>query len=118
MRKPSPKRTSKRAKSLYWEQLWRSRNRGGKSSCAMRRQWLTGILLQRGPWTVAQLAEWLGVSKATSQRDLFILADLFDMREDVDPVHSQRVCYRMIGTFKPTIGAFPMRELKRSKRSG
>ena len=116
MRKPSSKRTSQRAKSLYWERLWRSGR--DKGSRALRRQWLTGILLQRGLWTVAQIAKTLGVSKATCQRDLYLLADLFNVREVIDPRHSQRTHYQMIGTFKPTIGAFPMRELKRSKRSG
>lgn len=111
--KRKTKQQAPRERSLYWERLWRHRNRGGKSSCAMRRQWLTGILLQRGPWTVAQLAEWLGVSKATSQRDLYVLADLFDIHETIDPRHNQRTCYRLLAAFKPTIGAFPMRELKR-----
>lgn len=114
MKKPSRKRTSQRAKSLYWERLWRSGR--DKTSRALRRQWLTGILLQRGPWTVAQLAEWLGVSKATSQRDLYVLADLFDIHETIDPRHNQRTCYRMLAAFKPTIGAFPTRELRHAKR--
>jgi predicted DNA-binding transcriptional regulator YafY len=64
---------------------------------------------------VAQLAETLGVSKATCQRDLDLLGDLFHVRMEDDPHHSQRARYRMIGTFKPTIGAFPMRSLRLSK---
>ncbi len=103
-----------KARSLYWERLWRTGR--SKASRALRRQWLTGILLQRGPWTVAQLAETLGVSKATSQRDLALLGDLFDIRMTVDPHHLQRSYYRMIVAFKPTIGAFPMRSLNHSKK--
>jgi len=104
---------TKRPRKDHWKRLWRTgRDKAGR---ALRRQWLTGILLQRGYWTVAQLAETLGVSKATAQRDLNMLADLFRVREVIDPRHSQRSCYRMIGAFKPTIGAFPMRDLKRAK---
>ena len=84
-------------------------------SRALRRQWLTGALLQRKLWTIAQLADVLGVSKATCQRDLYLLADLFHVREVIGRRHSQRTHYQMIGTFKPTIGAFPMRTLKRGK---
>jgi hypothetical protein len=105
------RRKEQKNRSLYWKRLWcTGRDKGSR---ALRRQWLTGILLQRGLWTVAQIAETLCVSKATCQRDLYLLADLFHVREVIDPRHSQRTCYQMIGTFKPTIGAFPMRKLKR-----
>ena len=102
------------ATTLYWKRLWRSGS--GSASKALRRQWLTGILLQRGFWTVAQLADTLGVSKATCQRDLGLLGDLFHVRMEQDPLHSQRARYRMIGTFKPTFGAFPMRSLRKLAR--
>lgn len=73
-------------------------------SRALRRQWLTGTLLQRrGFWTVAQIADALGVSKATCQRDLDLLAELFEVRVAKDPHHRQRSRYRMIGSFKPTL---------------
>ena len=107
------RRKEQENRSIYWRRLWRTgRDKGTR---ALRRQWLTGILLQRGLWTVAQLAVTLGVSKATSQRDLNLLADLFHVREVIGRRHSQRAWYQMIGTFKPTIGAFPMRDLKRAK---
>jgi hypothetical protein len=56
------------------------RRRRGKPrtalSVSLRRQWRMGILLRH--WsTAAQLAEALGVSKATAQRDLDLLSDLF-----------------------------------------
>lgn len=74
-------------------------------SRALRRQWLTGALLQRGFWTVAQLADVLGVSKATCQRDLDLLVELFVVRTVSDPHHRQRSCYHMPVAFKPTLGA-------------
>ena len=86
-------------------------------SRALRRQWLTGALLQRKLWTVAQLADVLGVSKATCQRDLDLLAELFVVRTVKDPRHRQRSCYRMDVAFKPTIGAFkPLFKLRRAKK--
>ena len=102
------------ATTLYWKRLWRTGK--GDASKALRRQWLTGILLQRGLWTVAQLADTLGVSKATCQRDLDLLGDLFYVRMEHDPRHSQRARYRMIGSFKPTLGAFPLRKLRGTSR--
>lgn len=107
--------TARAAQIVHWKRLWRVG--AGKGPRALRRQWLTGILLQRGAWTVAQIAETLGVSKATCQRDLDLLADLFDVRVTGDPGHLQRAYYRMVGTFKPTIGAFPFRQLPKVARA-
>ncbi|HSX22571.1 MAG TPA: DeoR family transcriptional regulator [Gaiellaceae bacterium] len=84
----------------------RKKRRGERErlSRALRRQWLTGTLLQRrGSWTVAQLADALGVSKATCQRDLDLLAELFHVRTSKDPDHRQRTRYRMVGSFRPTL---------------
>jgi predicted DNA-binding transcriptional regulator YafY len=60
-----------------------------------------GILLRH--WsTVAQLAIALGVSKATAQRDLDLLSDLFVVSTRVDRrKHNQRRYYRMPGRFVP-----------------
>jgi hypothetical protein len=102
------------ARTSDWKRLWCVRK--GKGPRALRRQWLTGILLQRGSWTVAQIAETLGVSKATCQRDLDLLADLFDVQVTGDLNHRQRAHYRMIGTFKPTISAFPLRMRRQRAR--
>ena len=86
-------------------------------SRALRRQWLTGALLQRKLWTVAQLADVLGVSKMTCQRDLDLLAELFVVRTVKDPRHRQRSCYRMDVAFKPTVGAFkPIQVFLKSRR--
>jgi len=86
-------------------------------SRALRRQWLTGALLQRDFWTVAQLADALGVSKATCQRDLDLLAELFDVRTAEDPHHRQRTRYRMVGAFRPTLAwlMFPPPLIKRRR---
>lgn len=85
------KRTSKRSSAQERERLSR----------ALRRQWQTGLLLQRKLWTVAQLATALGVSKATCQRDLDLLAELFVVQVTRDPSHSQRSRYHMRGMFRP-----------------
>lgn len=82
----------------------KSRRRGkprAPFSLALRRQWRMGILLRR--WrTIAQLAETLDVSKATAQRDLDLLSDLFVVSTRVDRrKHRQRRYYRMPGCFVP-----------------
>lgn len=69
-------------------------------SRALRRQWRAGILLQRRSWSIVTLARALGVSKATCQRDVNLLADLFAVQVTSDPFHRQRSYYRMIGAFK------------------
>ena len=69
-------------------------------SRALRRQWRAGILLQRRSWSITALARTLGVSKATCQRDVDLLADLFAVQVASDPFHRQRSYYRMVGAFK------------------
>jgi predicted DNA-binding transcriptional regulator YafY len=59
------------------------------------------MLLQRKLWSVVDLARALGVSKATCQRDLDLLADLFAVQVTSDPFQRQRSYYRMVGAFKP-----------------
>lgn len=82
-------------------------------SRALRRQWMTGILLQRGSWTVAQLADTLCVSKATCQRDLDLLAGLFIVNIEKDPHHQQRSRYYMPVAFKPNLAFIPPRLKKK-----
>lgn len=88
-----------------------------KTSRTLRRQWLTGILLQRGQWTVVQVADTLGVSKATCQRDLDLLADLFVVDAVKDPRHSQRSYYHMPVAFKPSLKSAKALKLPRGKRA-
>lgn len=64
---------------------------------------------------MAQLADTLDVSKATCQRDLDLLAELFIVRTAKDPHHRQRSCYRMVGTFKPNLTFEPLLKRRRVK---
>lgn len=73
-----------------------------RKHAALYRQWELGLLVQQRFWEVAELATVLRVSKATVQRDLEILADLFAFYPvQVDPQHRQRLRYRMRKGFQP-----------------
>ncbi len=52
-------------------------------------------LLHEDWWSVLELAEELGVSKATVQRDIGELREVVEVRESESPDHSQMRLYRI-----------------------
>lgn len=59
------------------------------------RRWTMLQLLHDDWWTVLELAEELGVSKATIQRDLAELREIVDVREEDSPDHAQMRLYHI-----------------------
>ena len=59
----------------------------------LSRQWRILLSLVEQPRSAASLARQFGVSKATAQRDIDTLAEVFAVRELPSPKHMQRRLY-------------------------
>jgi len=66
------------------------------ASITVRRQWRILIALAKNPRTIGSLARQHGVSKATAQRDVSVLASVFQVRSLPSAGHKQRRMYQAV----------------------